>query len=260
MYGNSRWLFVLIAGVLAGCQFSIADTIGDECDFTEILEESVDAAGAATIRIDAAAGSLQVVGASGASEARVRGEVCASSQSLLDDVTLTVERNGDRVDIAVDIPDRHWGRSYARLNLDIEIPDDIKVEIDDGSGSIEVQAVASTQIDDGSGSIEVRDVRGDLRIDDGSGSIHVDGVTGEVHVRDGSGEIDVRRAGSVIVDEDGSGSIEVAEVDGDVMVRDDGSGSITVSDIGGDFTVRDDGSGGIRHSAIGGRVSVPADD
>jgi len=241
MHDGYRLLCVLIAGILAGCQLSIAESIGDDCAFSAPFDESIDAAGAVAVRIDAAAGSLQVVGAGDLSEVRVRGESCASSQSLLDDIELVVERHGDRVDVIVDLPDRQWGGGYARLDLEIEVPGDVPVEIDDGSGSIDVRGVAAVAIDDGSGSIEIRDVAGDLRIDDGSGSIHVEEVGGEVRIRDGSGEIDVRRAGSVVIDEDGSGSIDV-------------------SDIGGDFTVRDDGSGGIRHRGVGGRVSVPADD
>ncbi|MEE8523194.1 MAG: hypothetical protein V3T72_04625 [Thermoanaerobaculia bacterium] len=260
MRSSYRVVGVLIAGILAGCGLSIAEPMGDDCDFEAPFEESADAAGAAVIRIDAGAGSLQVVGNSGLSAVRVRGKGCASSQRLLDGIELTVQRRGDRIDVIVDIPDRRWGNSNARLDLEIEVPGDVPIEIDDGSGAMKVRGVAAAAIADGSGSIEVRDVAGDLRIDDGSGSVHVEDVGGEVHIRDGSGEIEVRRAGSVVIDEDGSGSIEIAEVEGDVVVRDDGSGSIYVSDVGGDFTVRDDSSGGIRHRDVGGHVSVPADD
>jgi hypothetical protein len=260
MSSSTRVVCVLIAGVLAGCGLSFAEPMGDDCDFTAPFDGSAAAGGATAIRIKAAAGTLQVVGDAGLSEVRAHGEGCASSQSLLDDLELVVERRGDRVDVLVEIPDRRWGDGNARLDLVVEVPGDVAVEIDDGSGSMEVRGVASASIDDGSGEIEVRDVAGDLRIDDGSGSIRVEDVGGTVHVRDGSGEIDVRRAGSVIVDEDGSGSIEIAEIVGDVLVRDDGSGSIDVRDVGGDFTVRDDGSGGIRHHGVGGHVSVPADD
>ena len=260
MSSKSRVLCVLIAVVLAGCQFSIAEPMGDDCDFTESFEGTADAGGAAVVRVKAAAGTLLVAGGAGLSEVRARGKGCASNQRLLDDVELVVERHGDRVDVTVDIPDGSWGNGNVRLDLEVEIPADVAVEIDDGSGSMDVRGVASAEIEDGSGSLEVHGVRGDLRIDDGSGSILVEDVGGAVRIRDGSGEIDIRRAGSVTVEEDGSGSIEIAEVAGDVMVRDDGSGSIDVRDVGGDFTVRDDGSGGIHHRGVGGQVSVPADD
>lgn len=250
-----RILWILTLGSL-----SAACAIADDCSYTAPFEEVVDAAGASGIEIDAAAGYLKVVGRDGLGEVRVRGTGCASSEKLLGEIELTVDRRGDRVRVLVEMPESSWRSQIARLDLDIEVPSGLPLDVDDGSGALEIHGVASARIDDGSGEIGVRDVAGDLRIDDGSGEIRVEDVAGEVWIRDGSGEIDVRRAGSVTIDEDGSGSIHVADVTGDVTVRDDGSGSIRVAGVGGDFTVRDDGSGGISHRDVAGRVSVPADD
>ncbi|MEM7356133.1 MAG: DUF4097 family beta strand repeat-containing protein [Acidobacteriota bacterium] len=234
---------------------------GDDCDHTAPREEVIDAAGAELVEIDASAGFLRVLGSDGAGQIQVRGEACASSERLLEDVQLEVRQSGDRVRIDVEIPDSSWGRSStARLDLVIEVPSNVAVEIDDGSGSIEVRNVASAEIDDGSGSIEVRDVAGDLAIDDGSGEIEAINVAGEVRIDDGSGAIDLRQVGSVMIDEDGSGEIDIEEVYGDVMVRSDGSGSISVRDVDGDFTVRRDGSGGINHRAVAGLVDIPDGD
>ena len=247
--------FATAAGILVA-----GSALGDDCDFTALREETVDAAGIELIEIDASAGYLRVVGEDGAGEVRARGEACASSESLLEEVRLVARRSGDRLRIIAEIPDSTWGRSTARLDLDLEVPAGIPLEIEDGSGSIEVRHVASVEIEDGSGEIEVEDVTGDLRITDGSGEIEVAGVTGQVRIEDGSGEIDLRRVGSVLIDEDGSGEIEIVEVAGDVMIRSDGSGSISVREVEGDFTVRRDGSGGIRHEAVAGLVDVPVDD
>ncbi len=233
--------------------------VADDCDHRAPREDTLDAAGVKLIEIDAGAGFLRVEGVKG-SEVKVVGEACASSSSLLEDTQLTVRRSGDRIRVIAEIPESSWGRSTARLDLDIEVPSGVAVEIDDGSGEIEVRGVASANIDDGSGEIEVSDIAGDLEIEDGSGEIDIEGVGGEVRISDGSGEIEVRSVGSVLIEEDGSGEIDIEGVDGDVMVRSDGSGSISVRDVEGDFTVRRDGSGGIDHRAVAGRVEIPDDD
>lgn len=234
--------------------------LADDCDFTAPREDFADAAGVERVEIDASAGYLRVLGEEGAAQIRANGEACASSESLLEGVQLVVERSGDRVRIVVDIPDSNWGRQTARLDLTVELPSSVEVEIDDGSGWIDVRNVASLEIEDGSGEINVENVAGNLEIEDGSGEIEASDIGGEVWIEDGSGEIELRRVGSVMIEEDGSGEIDVEEVTGDVMVRSDGSGSISVRDVGGDFTVRRDGSGGIRHTAVAGLVDVPDED
>ena len=81
------------------------------------------------------------------------------------------------------------------------VPPDQLVDIDDGSGSIEViGAGGDVKIVDGSGSISVEQVRGSVTINDGSGSIHVKDVDRDV-----------------LIEEDGSGGVSVANVRGDVI-------------------------------------------
>ncbi len=248
-------LSVLFAAVL----FAIP-AFADDCDFTAQREDSADAGGVEKIEIDAAAGYLRVIGEEGASQIRASGEACASSERLLEDVQLVVKRSGDRVRISVEVPDSNWGRQTARLDLTVNVPASATVDIEDSSGSIEVENVAALEIEDGSGKIDVKNVAGNLEIDDGSGEIEARDIGGEVRIEDGSGQIELSRVGSVMIEEDGSGEIDVEEVTGSVMVRSDGSGSISVRDVGGDFTVRRDGSGGIRHKAVAGVVDVPDED
>ncbi len=250
----SYWVSILAVGLLAAFP-----GLADDCDHTAPREDFVDAGGAERVIIDVGAGSLKVNGREGADVVQVRGEACASSEKLLEDIQLRVERSGDRVRIVAEMPDSTWGSSTARLDLDIEVPAGVEVAIDDGSGEIEVRNVGSLDIDDGSGEIEIEEVAGDVRIDDGSGEIEIKNARGEVRIEDGSGEIELRSVGSVVIEDDGSGEIDIVGVAGDVMVRSDGSGSITVRDVGGDFTVRNDGSGDIHHDGVAGRVSIPED-
>jgi len=230
-----------------------------ECDQKAPREATVNAAGARQVRVIARAGELKIHGRDGASAVAVHGTACASNESRLADVKLVAERRGDVVYIEAAVPEDGWFGGQGALDLDIEVPMSIALDVDDGSGSADIENVASLKIEDGSGDLAIDDVRGDVTVEDGSGSLDIDKVGGQVRIRDGSGEIIVREAGSVLIDEDGSGGVELTGVHGNVVVRDDGSGSISVRDVGGDFTVEDDGSGSIDHHDVRGRVRIPAD-
>lgn len=271
-----------------GCQVVVA---GD-CDHSAPREATLAAGGATRLVIDTGAGSLTVHGVDGLEEVRATGTACASRAEYLDDIRVTGERRGDTLYLKAEYPERVSGQ--ASLDLSVELPAGLDVSIDDGSGSIEVDAVGSLEIEDGSGDIEVRSIAGDLRIKDGSGGIDVNDVRGGVDLDDGSGEIEVLGVGGslrvddgsgemtltgiggsvrvsdgsggfvvrdvdgdVIVEDDGSGDMEIAGVGGSVTVEEDGSGSIRIHDVEGDCTVRRDGSGGIDVDNVRGRVSLP---
>lgn len=266
----TRYLGVAILAAFAlSCTVVIADT----CDETAPRFAEVDAGGAERVVIDAGAGSLEVRGVPGVTSVQARGEACASTGSALEDVRLVADRRGDTVRIETRFP-RDWNGD-ARLDLEVEVPADLEVVVDDGSGPVVVQGVASLQLDDGSGDVEVSNVAGDLGIDDGSGDLEILGVGGDVTLEDGSGNVDVAGVGGevrlddgsgnidvrdcdrdVIVTEDGSGDIRISGVGGSVIVREDGSGDIDVSDVRGDFRVDDDGSGGVSHERVDGRVTI----
>lgn len=214
--------------------------------YDEPRNATVPASGATVVKIDARAGLLRVTGRADISEVRVRGTARASSKSLLADIKLEAERHGDEVTVRAVMPDRDdccgWNRE-ALLDLIIEIPAKLAVDIDDTSGDLTVESVAAkVRIDDSSGNIRVRD-------------------SGDVWIRDTSGGIDVRGVkGSVDIDEDSSGEIEVYDVTGSVHVGRDSSGSIDVSRVGGDFVVDRDGSGSIDYDDVKGKVDIPRKD
>ncbi|MEM8931205.1 MAG: DUF4097 family beta strand repeat-containing protein [Acidobacteriota bacterium] len=251
----------------------------DDCDHRADRDASDDLDGVTRVLIDVGAGSLEVTGVEGSSRLSAEGEACASSKSLLDDIRLETRRRGSTLELKADMPDAGgwgWGKKTARLDLRVELPTGIDVEIDDGSGSIEVTDVQLTDLDDGSGSITIRggrvgniddgsgglDLRGtagDLRIDDGSGEIEITDHQGAVEITDGSGSLRLRTVTGDLRLDDGSGEIDLRDIRGNVVVR-DGSGSIAADTVTGDFVVASDGSGGIRHQDVEGRVEVPSDD
>jgi hypothetical protein len=239
-----------------------ACVVDDDCRYQETREATFDASGAERVRIQAGAGTLEVTGVPG-SEVRAEGLACGSSREILDEVRLEISRAGSTVHVEARMPEQtgSWFDARARLDLSIELPEDLAVELEDSSGTLEVTDVRSLVLDDGSGSTRIARVAGELSIEDGSGSIEVDEVGGDVRLKDGSGSIELREiGGDVDIIEDGSGSIAATSVVGSVRVRRDGSGSITVRDVGGDFTVEDDGSGSIDHDGVQGRVRIPEKD
>jgi hypothetical protein len=210
-----------------------------ECNHRSPREATVQANGARRIRVIARAGDLKIHGQAGASTVAVHGTACSSRESGLEEIKLIAERRGDEIYVEASMPEEWFGGARG-LDLTLDVPSSIPLDVEDGSGSAEIRDVAA------------------LKIDDGSGELRIENVAGEVRVTDGSGDIVIDHAGSVVIEEDGSGGIRIAGVKGSVVVRDDGSGSIDVSDVGGDFTVEHDGSGGIEQDGVRGAVRIPS--
>jgi hypothetical protein len=249
---------VVLMGTLAAAAPARAAFWDWDCSQKAPREATVDAAGARQVRVIARAGELKIHGREGAGGVAVKGTACSSSPDRLAEIKLIAERRGDTVYVEAAIPEDEWFGGARALDLDIEVPASIALDVDDGSGSAEVRGVGSLKIEDGSGELAIDGVKGSVSVVDGSGSLEIANVGGEVRVNDGSGEIVVHDVGSVLIDEDGSGGIRLTGVRGNATVRDDGSGSISVRDVAGDFTVNDDGSGSIDHHDVHGRVRIPS--
>ena len=228
-------IFAILCSALVGLGCINAQVWGGGCDEKEPRTASVDAAGAALVRVQGEAGWLKIRGAEGASSVEVDGEACASSQKRLDEIKLVAERRGEEVVIEADLPDG-WGGGA--LDLDITVPADLPIVARDGSGAVEIRGVASLELRDGSGGVEIEDVAGDVRVQDGSGGLEISNVDGSVTVSDGSGGIEIRQVGAdVLVERDGSGGIRVTDVGGDLIVERDGSGGVDYERIAGDTRV-----------------------
>ena len=222
---------------------ALAQSDDDDGRYTEPRNAEVDARGARVIRIHAEGGILRVEGRSGLNEVRVRGTARASRRGDLEEIQLTAERQGDVVVVRAEIPERGRGgfgsrNDYRGLDLVLEVPETMALEVEDGAGDLEMHNVGDVELRDGSGGIELADV-GAVRIEDGSGELKLRNARGDVTIRDGSGRIDV------------------GGVRGTLTVESDGSGSIDVFDVGGDFIVERDGSGGIAQSRVKGDVRIP---
>ena len=239
---------------------ALAQDWRDNCRHEAQRAANVDAASARRLVVEAGSGSLKIVGKPGISRVTVRGRACASSNERLERITLQTRRDGNDVVVHANIQsNRDWGyeeNSYARLDVEIEVPARMAAEINDGSGDIELSNLGAVVIEDGSGEIVADNLNGDVDIDDGSGEIRLIDVAGRVKIEDGSGEITLRNVGGLVEIDDASGEIDVRVARNSVRIS-DSSGGIDVSDVDGDFIVMDDSSGGIDYDNVKGRVDIP---
>lgn len=247
---------------VAAAPFLIGSAARAQSPYSAPRNAIVDASGAKSVQVEAAAGSLRVEGKPGLRQVQVTGTAYSSSQQELSLIRLIAERRGDVVFIKADMPDddERWSRNNysAALDLVIEVPQGMNADIGDGSGDAKILNVGSLDASDGSGSLSVIGAAGSVHITDGSGDLTIENVGGDVRVSDGSGDVKVRNVtGSFIVETDGSGSIYATDVKGSVVVENDGSGTIEVNKVGKDLRVENKGGGSIDYAEVSGQVDIP---
>jgi hypothetical protein len=232
-----------------------AGIFGD-CSFKAERSVAAPSPGITRITIIGRAGTLHIGGRHAAPEVIAKGTACASSRDRLNETKLVMSRSGSDLRIEAAVPDSEmWGN--ASLDFDVIVPDNIPLRVEDGSGEMTIENVATSDVTDGSGALTIRNVGGDLIVNDGSGEMTIENVTGHIRINDGSGGIEVRRAGSVEIANDGSGEVDIRNVKGDVSIGNKGSGSVEVSDVGGNFRLGNKGGGSVTWERVAGHVDVP---
>lgn len=251
-----KLMLMLAAFALAGCT-PYANIATTNCDHTADRSANVLLGPATIIRVDAGAGSLRIEGQKGLNEVRVKGTACASSSQLLDQVQLVAEQVGSEVRVVAQMPGSTGINEQRRLDLVIQVPDNLPLKVADGSGDTSIKGVGPLDLTDDSGNLDIVGVSGELEVVDGSGDTTVKGVRGNVSVTDDSGNLTIDDVtGNATIPQDGSGDIRVSRVSRSVNIDEDGSGDIDVSDVGGDFTVKRDGSGDLHYDQIHGRMDI----
>ncbi len=217
-------------------------------DYTENRDLVADAKGISAVDIDAGAGSLEITGSSSVDSILVEAEIVVDGAndkkgaSVVEKrVELTLERKGDRAILVARFDSGMWGSgNQGRINLVVQVPDRVNLEVDDSSGSMRIRDVlGDVRIDDGSGSIDVANL-GSLYVDDGSGNVSVRDIAGDVEIDDGSGTVVINTVGGSVYIDDGSGSINVNQVSADLIIISDGSGSVNYSNVAGKVELDDD--------------------
>ncbi|MGI8507719.1 MAG: hypothetical protein ACR2MQ_00160 [Gemmatimonadaceae bacterium] len=248
-----RWrLTVAALAFLSACTAHRYDNTAQRSGVAE-------AAGVTSVRVIAGAGWLRVAGRPGITQIHVSGIAHASSEAFLEHVRLTVTRSGSVVEISAQVPDEPQSIGQAAaLDLSVEVPSTMALNITDQSGETIIHNVGPLTIVDNGGGLEIEGVTGDLDVTDGAGELQVSDVHGQVYIRDGAGAIYVSNVhGSVNIPKDGSGEIQVSEVTGDLTIGAKESGEVSARDVGGNFVVDAKGSGSVEYHGIKGHVSVP---
>ena len=249
-------LATLLLAPLAAC--------ADDCKYEAPRNLTLDLAGIRTVQVELRSYDLHLTGSDSAKGGALTGRACASDPKLLDDLVVTQRREGDRLIIEAGgkshMNINFFGRTYTDLQLNLQLPAQMPVELSVGSGDAWVTGMHSLDTQVGSGDLHVSKISGPFSGSVGSGDVDVTDV-GSLNVGSvGSGDFKVKgvngdaRVGSV-----GSGDITLAQVGGNVRVDTLGSGDLRVRDVRGDFSVGAKGSGDVSHSGVQGKVSVPHD-
>lgn len=231
---------------------------GDDCRYGAERRGAIDTTGASRVEIMARAGDLRVQPA-GTTTLSAGGRACASSQEYLDQTLLHVRRDGDVVRVHVQVPEEMKGIGilYATLDLTVDVPAGLPVDVTDSSGDVTLEGVRVATVRDSSGDIVARRLTGDLDVEDSSGDIRIEETSGAVRVTDSSGDIVIRGADAVHIPIDSSGDIVIERIARDVRIERDSSGDIDVAGVGGNVEVLADGSGQLRVSDVKGTVRRP---
>jgi hypothetical protein len=235
----------------------------EDCKYEAPRNLTLDLNGVREVEVDLHSHDLHLTGTD-AKGGAVTGRACASDQKVLDDLTVTQRREGDRLIVEAGGHSRInislFGHTSSSLKLDMQVPAQIPVVLNVGSGDAWVTNLQKLSSQVGSGDLHVSKIAGAFSTSVGSGDIEGNDVgsldTGSV----GSGDLKMNGVrGDARVGSIGSGDVGIRNVSGNVRVDTLGSGDLTVRDVQGDLTLGAKGSGDVNHSGVKGKVSLPHD-
>ena len=266
----------LLAALLAAPGAAFAT---QPCAVTAPQSLTLDLAGSKTVLFEVNSHDLRLQASPGA-KAALSGRACASSQELLDQLSLTQRKDGDKLVVTLERKNQglhfNLGNSYAYLDLTGSLPDDILVQLKVGSGDASLAGAQSMSADVGSGDVSARDIKGlataavgsgDVEFNNigslyvlsvGSGDVKANGVRGNARVGTvGSGDVELHGVqGAVSIESIGSGDVDIRDSRGAVSLGSLGSGDLEVR---GAASLKVDrlGSGSVNHLGITGAVDLP---
>ena len=157
------------------------------------------------------------------------------------DYEITSRLNGDEVEIRV-VAERsnwNWNNRITRSRLDLVLPENAVVFVDNSSGDIYARNIQSERIrfETSSGDIEVRNIRSEVRLNSTSGDIEVDEIIGNLDMESTSGDMEVSGVEGEVEAEATSGDVSLGGITGDLSVKTT-SGEIELRSIKGAISAR----------------------
>ena len=167
-------------------------------------------------------------------EIEVEVEKRAMEQTLLDEIKIDAQQQGDQITIKVTGPSVQQ-RSVTfgvhispTARLRVAVPRSANINAVSGDGSIRAEAIEGRIIlRTTDGSVTATRIGGDVQIRSGDGSIRVDGVSGKLDLETDDGSLTVEGQPSVLRLNTGDGSVRV-QIDPDTAMTD--NWDITTSD------------------------------
>jgi hypothetical protein len=143
-------------------------------------------------------------------------------------------RAGKEVRLSVKVPRYAEIETVESRNGDIEVRDiDAGVVINNGSGQVTVNSVATLKVGSRSGNLNIRDIKGDLLIRSTNGDAIVDSVGGMADVAATNGNLQVRNIAGDVRANSATGDVDIQCAKGRAEVS-SASGSITLIGVAGD--------------------------
>src|SRR5690606_28339438 len=143
-----------------------APAVASECRHSAPRSLELDLAGTKTVMFDVGPHELRV-DAGPLADTRIgtlAGQACASDADRLDALTVTQERDGDRLIVRLRRDDAlagfGLGKRYAYLRVEAGVPDDVLVQLQVGSGDAWLAGAAAASADVGSGDVELKRIVG----------------------------------------------------------------------------------------------------
>ncbi|QFU24942.1 hypothetical protein FM038_024330 [Shewanella eurypsychrophilus] len=235
---------------LSGCIINVNGASMEPMEHSQQMLQ-IDASQLNALVANTGAGSLEIEGVEGLSNITLEADIYTYEDM---EPNLSLTQKGSTAYLVADFGPRIGSGNSPYIDLIIKVPAKMKMDIDDGSGSIKISGVdADIELEDGSGSVEISGGR-NLDIQDGSGSITLENINGNIELDDGSGSIDITQVNGNVTITDGSGGMYVKDIQGKVTI-DDGSGGIEVINTKG-LNIIEAGSGNLSFDKIDGQVSM----
>lgn len=236
----------------------------DHCQYQAPRNLKLDLSGVRVVQVELRSHDLHLTGSAGATSGELTGRACASDPKLLDQLVVTQHREGDRLVVEAGGSSHFsinlFGNSYMNLELNLQVPAQLPVVLNVGSGDATVSGLQQLESQVGSGDLHVNDIAGAFTTGVGSGSVDANNVGSLQAGSVGSGEIKADGIkGDAKIGSIGSGEVSLSRVGGNVRADTLGSGDLTVKDVRGDLNLGAKGSGDVNFSGISGKVHVPSD-
>lgn len=218
---KSLWVVLTLFSAL---QFSCTDS--DLDTVVEIQEEFSDIT---SIEVDAEFLDVSYVGTSGQSQVSLSANVRSNSKRR-NEVKYLVEGNK----LKIEVNSKGGIRSLkSEGSIILTGPRNISLDLESGSGTIEVSNVTGqkTDLEAGSGKIIAKNINSsEIELEVASGSILAEDLTGKVSVEVASGKMEINRVDGNVTAQGASGQMKITAVNGTVKAG-ISSGNIEMSEI-----------------------------